>query len=343
MFRPLAMAVAGGQLPAGDQSGTAGRPPPSGFTSLASHLDNLENQGCKSAERSEKNADVTERHRRFSVVRTRYCARLGIYSLRPANPSESGMSAGVFHKGSAGQDPPAGYARRLNSSMISYEMQMPNGAIARWHKIVKWELTPETTHAVVTSYASQAMELLAWQDTYTIPLDYKISTIADVEFILTQPLAPMAGGSIVPDDVTTVQCAQARKWAETKIEENRRRSGVFTTSRGTIQIDDRSTTALENVKLILLTPDATVDWTMADNASQSLTSADIDIMLAEVVRFQTNVHAVSQALRLAIYADDISIEEVEAIDVAAYGWPAATVEIEDETPSAPEDGSETTE
>lgn len=219
--------------------------------------------------------------------------------------------------------------------MIVFEKTMPNGAIATRHRIVKWELTPDTTHAVVNSYASEAMELLTWQDTYTIPLDYKISTIADVEFILTQPLAPMAGGSIVPDDVTTVQCAQARKWAETKIEENRRRSGVFTTSRGTIQIDDRSTTALENVKLILLTPDATVNWTMADNASQSITRDDIDLMLTEVVQFQTDVHAVSQALRLAIYADDITIGEVEAIDVPAYGWPIASVEVDDETPPDP--------
>lgn len=236
--------------------------------------------------------------------------------------------------------------------MISYEMQMPNGALARWHKIVKWELTPESTHAVVNSYASEAMELIAWQDTYTIPLEYKISTIADIEFILTASGAPMAGGSTVPDSVETVQCAQARKWAAVKVERDKRINGTFVTSHGAIQIDDRSILALATTRRILLTADATVSWTMADNSPADLTSADIDAMLTEVARYTAGVHAASQALRSVIYADDISIGEVEAIDVAGYGWPVASVEIEDETttpapddetPPDPEDGSETTE
>lgn len=45
--------------------------------------------------------------------------------------------------------------------MIVFEMQMPNHALGRFHKIIKWEMTSESTHAIINSYASEAMELIA--------------------------------------------------------------------------------------------------------------------------------------------------------------------------------------
>ncbi|MYL98390.1 DUF4376 domain-containing protein [Novosphingobium sp. FGD1] len=207
--------------------------------------------------------------------------------------------------------------------MIIFEMLMPNHAMGKYHQILKWEMTADSTHAVINSYASVEMEFISWQDTYTIPLEWPVRSIEDIEYILTQVGAPMAGGSIVPDTVVTVQCAQARKWAAVKVDRDRRINGAFVTSHGAIQIDDKSFLALSAARRILLTADASVMWTMADNSTVSLTSADIDVMLTEVVQFQTDVHAASQRLRLAIYADEISIGEVEAIDVEGYGWPSA--------------------
>lgn len=237
--------------------------------------------------------------------------------------------------------------------MIIFDMQMPNHALGKYHKIIKWEMTPDSTHAVINSYATDDLAMVSWQDTYTIPLEWKISAIDDIEYILTQVGAPMAGGSIVPDSVETLQSAQARKWAIVKIERDKRANGTLTTSLGPIQIDDKSVVALATAKRLLTDPEATVDWTMADNSIAPLTLADIEVIQDERADFVVAVHRASQALRDLINSA-ATIGEVEAIDVAAYPWPAPTVEIEDEAPSpapddetesppVPEDGSEGTE
>lgn len=209
--------------------------------------------------------------------------------------------------------------------MITFEMEMPNGALTRYHRIMKWEMTPEYTRAVVNSYSSEAMELISWQDEYTIPLEWKISTIDDIEFILTAPGAPMGGGTIVPDTVEDLMSAQARKWAMVKLHRDRLVNGTYETTFGPIQIDDKSILALATTRRILTVEGSTVAWTMADNASVSLTSPNIDTMLDEVVQFQTQAHAASQALRDLIESSE-SISEVGTIDVAGYLWPVPKVD-----------------
>lgn len=219
--------------------------------------------------------------------------------------------------------------------MIIFEMQMPNHAPGKYHKVEKWEMTRESTHALISSYASETMDYILWQDTYTIPLEWKIHSIADIEIILTAPGAPMAGGTIVSDHVTTLACAQARKWAEVKIEHDRRAQGTFTTSSGTIQINDASLIALSIGRAPLTTPDATVPWTMADNSSQALTSTDMTLMLSEVGAYRSALHTAAQVIRAAIYAEGITITDVPALDITVFNWPAATVHVENEATPDP--------
>lgn len=64
-------------------------------------------------------------------------------------------------------------------------------------------------------------------------------------------------------------------------------NGTFETTLGTIQIDDKSILALATTKCVLTTEGSTVAWTMANNATVNITSANIDTMLDEVVAFQT--------------------------------------------------------
>lgn len=155
----------------------------------------------------------------------------------------------------------------------------------------------------------------------------------------------MAGGSIVPDSVETLASAQARKWALTKLERDRRINGSYTTSFGPIQIDDRSIVAIASARRILTVEGSTVDWAMADNVSVSLTSVDIDTMLGEFIQFQTQAHAASQAIRAAIYAADATVETVGAIDPTSYPWPVAAVvhsePIEPDEPAGAGEGGET--
>lgn len=74
---------------------------------------------------------------------------------------------------------------------------------------------------------------------------------------------------------------------------------------------------------------------MADNSSQALTSADMTLILPEVGTYRSALHAASQAIRAAIYAEGITMPDVTAIDITAFDWPAANVEIEAEATSDP--------
>ncbi|PNU05484.1 DUF4376 domain-containing protein [Novosphingobium guangzhouense] len=213
--------------------------------------------------------------------------------------------------------------------MIIFEMPAPNGALARYHRIAKWEMTSEYTRAIVNSYHSAEMVNISWQDEYTIPLEWKISTIDDIEFILTAPGAPMAGGSIVPDTVETLSCAQARKWAEVKIERDRRRYGTFTAAFGTIQIDEASLSALRNARLLIMAEGSTIPWTLADNTAATITLDDANAALLASIQYQTDVHILSQAIRDEIDAAE-TVEAVQALGVDGYPWPVASVAVEEE-------------
>lgn len=74
---------------------------------------------------------------------------------------------------------------------------------------------------------------------------------------------------------------------------------------------------------------------MADNSIQSLTSADMMLMLPEVGEYQIALKGVSQALRAAIDADEATFKDVSGINIKGFDWPIASVEIEAEAMPVP--------
>jgi hypothetical protein len=207
--------------------------------------------------------------------------------------------------------------------MINYEMTMPNGAIGRYHKAVKFEIHEDATHAVVNSYHSDEMDIISWQDTYVIPIVFKIETLADVEMILAMPEAPFGGGTIIPNETATLEAAQARKWGEVKIVRQTKLNGVCPTPHGPIQCDETSLSRLQGATALITADRPTVSWTMADNSKTDATETMINEMLFAARTYINQVHFVSQALRMLIYEGGISIEDVEAIAVANAQWPAS--------------------
>lgn len=47
---------------------------------------------------------------------------------------------------------------------------MPNHALGLYHKVIKWEMNADSTHALINSYATEEREMISWQDTYMIRL-----------------------------------------------------------------------------------------------------------------------------------------------------------------------------
>lgn len=225
--------------------------------------------------------------------------------------------------------------------MIVFEMLMPNHAQGKFHVVQKWEMTPDSTHCVINSYATETREMTCWQDTYTIPLEYPIQSIADIETIMTAPGAPMAGGTIVSDEEETLQTAQARAWARVKAKREKLVNGTLVFDGGEYQIDDRSVDALGNANLTI-DDDETVEWTLADNTSVALTSDDIVTVLIGIATYKTRVHAASQSIRRAIHAEGATIETVNAINVDdADTWPSMIGGVEAEpVEDEPEDDEE---
>lgn len=201
----------------------------------------------------------------------------------------------------------------------------PNGANTRYHKAVKFEIHADATHAVVNSYHSETMEMISWQDTYTIPIVFKIETLADVETILTLSGAPFDGGVIVPDPDATIETAKARKWAETKLQRDLVINGGAPTQYGVMDSDETSRTNIAGAVLsAIIATNASqpfeVTWTLADNSTVTLDANQMVDVGTVVMSFVNACHEHARALRQQIDAAEDEAA-LAAIDITE-GWPS---------------------
>jgi hypothetical protein len=210
--------------------------------------------------------------------------------------------------------------------MFILSKEFPNGAVAQYHRAVRFEVHADATHAVVNSYHREDMELISWQDTYTIPLELKVSTLADVESILALPGAPFAGATIVDPLAGDLDAARARGWAAVKAERDRRASGGCDTALGRVDSDERSRILIAGAVQMAQIAKASgepysVAWVMANNQP---VYHDADAMIAMGVTVGQHIAACwdrAQALRAEIDAADTP-EAVGAVNFVS-GWPGA--------------------
>lgn len=211
--------------------------------------------------------------------------------------------------------------------MFILTKEMPNGAAAKYHRAVRFEVHADATHAVVNSYHREDMELISWQDTYTIPPELKVSTLGDIEVILSLPGAPFAGATVVDPAAGDLSIAKARAWAAVKAERDKCAGGGCNTALGRVDSDERSRIliagAVQMAQIALAAEEPySVDWVMADNEP---VTHDAPAMIALGMAVGEHIAACwarAQALRGEVEAAE-TVEAVAAINFVS-DWPGAT-------------------
>lgn len=209
--------------------------------------------------------------------------------------------------------------------MFLFDKTMPNGAAARYHKAIRFEVQADGTHAIVNSYHSEQMDIISWQDTYVIPLAVKIETLADVEYLLTYANAPFDGGVIVPDETSTLDSQKARRIAEVKLKRDAVEWAGCDTALGRVDSDPDSQRKVGGaVQMAMIAQAAgapfSIDWTMQDNATVTHDAAAMIAMGIAVGQHVAACHEAALVKRAAIEAAT-TVEDVAAIDIET-GWPA---------------------
>lgn len=217
--------------------------------------------------------------------------------------------------------------------MLIFEKTMPNGAVAQYHKAVRFEVQDTGTHAVVSSYHSEEMELISWQDTYVIPSVLAIHSLDDIEFVLASVGAPFAGATIVPSEAASFSARKARLKARIKIERDKREAaGVTTTTLTgvpedmtgpwTFQSDPDSQRKISGAVLsaVILQGAFQQDWRLADDAMVPLNATDMITVGMLIMQHVSACQLAKNALDELV--DGANTEEALAsIDINS-GWPA---------------------
>lgn len=205
--------------------------------------------------------------------------------------------------------------------MFIIEKTMPNGAIAKYHKAFKFEVTEQGTLAVVNSYHSEEMTMISWQDTYVIPPSIKVESLADVEYLLTYTNAPFEGGVIVPDETATLDSLKARKKAELKLKRNQEEWKGVTTPLGIVDSDPDSQRKVSGAVTMAMIggTNFSIDWRMQDN---SVVTHDHDAMITMGLAVGQHVSACQDRKNEleALIDAATTAEELDAVDIT-QGWP----------------------
>ena len=198
---------------------------------------------------------------------------------------------------------------------------MPNGAVAKYHKAIRYEVQETGTHAVVNSYHSEELNMISWQDTYVIPSIIKIDSLADVEYILTYTNAPFDGAVIVPDETATLDSKKARKKAELKLKRDSIEWGGVQTPLGVVDSDPDSQRKISGVvtMAILVGTKFSIEWRMRDN---SVVTHNHDQIVALGMAVGEHVSLCqNRKNELEVDIDSSTTEEELSFIDITVGWP----------------------
>lgn len=217
--------------------------------------------------------------------------------------------------------------------MLIFEKIMPNGAVAQYHKAVRFEVQESGTHAVVSSYHNEEMELISWQDTYVIPSVLAIHSLDDIEFVLAAVGAPFAGATIVPSDDASFSSMKARTKARIKVERDKREFGGVTvsvlsgvpvenTGPWTFQSDPDSQRKISGAVLsaVILQGSFQQDWRLADDSIVPLNAQDMITVGMLMMQHVSACQLVKNGLDELVDAADTE-EALLDIDIINAGWP----------------------
>lgn len=204
--------------------------------------------------------------------------------------------------------------------MFVIAKEVPNGAATQYHKAMKMELCEDGIHAVVNSYHRPEMTAISWQDTYLLPPPFSAETLAQVEALLVLPGAPFDGGTLVPDEVATLDAQKARVKARVKMNRDRAEWAGVETPHGHIDSDpDAQRKIAGAVQMFMLagSPE-TVDWRMQDNTIVTLDATEMSAIGLLVGQHVSACQARKNELDAQVDAAATE-EELSAINVET-GW-----------------------
>lgn len=205
--------------------------------------------------------------------------------------------------------------------MFIYEKVMPNGSVAKFHTVEKYEVHKNGTHAVVNSYHSEEMNIISWQDTYLIPPTIVIKSLSDVEFLLTYHNAPFDGGVIVEDEFSSIESIKARKYAEIKIKRNNVEWQGVKTPLGIMDSDPESQRKIfaKMTEAIAFPDSFNVQWRMKNNSiveHNAVAMIDAGRVIAQHISLcQERKENLDQQVASAMTEDDVKLIDIES------GWP----------------------
>ena len=117
----------------------------------------------------------------------------------------------------------------------------------------------------------------------------------------------------------TLEAVQNRQWALIKQQRALVEIGGFTTKFGAFQSDAGSQLAIMQAAIDSNAPDWETEWTTKNNESVLLKGADIREVHARLVLFKGLLHQKSQAARALIYAEDATVQSVNAVALDLTG------------------------
>ncbi len=208
--------------------------------------------------------------------------------------------------------------------MFILDREMPNGALAKYHRADSFMGMQGGTQVLVDSFVKEDMVLIAWRGTYTLPADVRIGNIADAEAALVAADRPFDGGTVIDPTAGDLELAKVRAWAAVKAARNAAASGGCETPLGRVDTTNASrvliTGAVQMAQLAQATGQPySVDWTMADNGEVTHDGAAMIALGIAVGQHIADCWEHAQALRAAIDAA-ATVEALSEIDVLS-GWP----------------------
>ncbi|WP_066723593.1 DUF4376 domain-containing protein [Sphingomonas pituitosa] len=210
--------------------------------------------------------------------------------------------------------------------MFILEHEMPNGALAKYHRADSFMGMQGGTQVLVDSYAKEDMVLIVWRGTYTLPPEVRIGSLADAEAALTATGRPFAGAALIDAATGDLDLAKVRAWAAAKAARDGCAGGGCQTPLGRVDSDERSRVliagAVQMAQIALAGGEPySVDWVMADNqprAHDALAMIALGVAVGEHI---ASCWQRAQALRAEIDAAE-TVEDLAALDIIS-GWPGA--------------------
>lgn len=189
---------------------------------------------------------------------------------------------------------------------IVKDIDLPNGAIGTYHKIVKIETIEDGTalQAQVGSwptYESYESGISAiWNHYIQIPIADLYSRTQDY-LSLTEPFT----GSTIMPEATDLEKEKLKKWLEIKLERNRREFGGFVWDGSTFDSDTTSQSRIQGGVQLATIAQAnnqpfSINWTLQDNSVRLLNTTEMIQVGMALAQHVQSIHEISRVLRSSI-------------------------------------------